>query len=322
MVFHFDMLEPGLALSGAPGGDEGVLPFDVILNVCDPEPPAYATRLPASVRLIRHAFEDNLPAPLPFIRAAVLELADCRRQELKTLIHCQAGQSRSPSVVALYWMARDSMSWDSAIHRARVARPQCQPHPLLVGQQTRNSVVESARCFLTGDTSILEKARADTAALWLAHRERGTDEFARIWDWDVIEPGLACGSCPRAADELVRGGFTGFLNLDSLSSIPYLKAQPPDLQVATVTMRDDEAVLVSSLREAADIVRRWRAEGRGVFVHCSDGKSRSPLILAVYVMMDRGWDFASAMWYIRQRRKGAWPRPQLCPEQAISQLGL
>ena len=116
----------------------------------------------------------------------------------------------------------------------------------------------------------------------------------------------------------MQAGFTGILNLDF--AMPYAKATPPGVQTATVAIREEEAVQVSALHEAAETVRRWRTEGRNVFVHCDDGKSRSPLAIAVYLMRDRGWDFPSAMWYIRQRRS-AWPRPQLRADEAISQMG-
>ena len=141
MPIFFDQLEPGLCLSAAPSSaDLAASPFAAILNVCDIDAPPYT--VPASTRLIRQAFEDNLPAPFPFIHAAVLELADCRGSDLTTLVHCQAGQSRSPTVVALYWMGRDGLSWPAAIERIRAVRPMVQPHPFLVSGRF---VIESRR---------------------------------------------------------------------------------------------------------------------------------------------------------------------------------
>src|SRR5258708_26541182 len=98
-------------------------------------------------------------------------------------------------------------------------------------------------------------------------------------------------------------------------------ALPATVRAATVPMLEDAPADPAALREAINVVHTWRAEGRTVFVHCSDGKSRSALVLAVYFMMRRHWDFASAMWYIRQRRMGAWPRPQLEAQRAIARLG-
>jgi protein-tyrosine phosphatase len=322
MPFTFDMLEPGLALSGKPEGHVAPTEFEVILNVCDPEPPAYARGLPAHVRLIRHAFEDSLPVPRPFLRAAVFELADCRRRELSTLVHCHMGQSRSPTVVALYWMARDGISWDAALRRLQAARPQCQPHPLLADSRTRDSVAEGARRVIAGDTSILQAACSHAAALQAAHQCRGGDFAPRRLDWDWIENGLACGSSPRSVEELVERGFAGFLNLDVCASLPYAKSLPPTAQCTTLSIRDDKAVQPARLREAVAVLQRWRAEGRAVFVHCTDGKSRSALVLAAYLMIDRNWDFASALWYIRLRRKGACPMPQLNAGRALAELGI
>lgn len=43
-MFSFDLLEPGLGLSGRPpsSADVEASPFKAVLNVCDFEPPRYA----------------------------------------------------------------------------------------------------------------------------------------------------------------------------------------------------------------------------------------------------------------------------------------
>jgi protein-tyrosine phosphatase len=59
-----------------------------------------------------------------------------------------------------------------------------------------------------------------------------------------------------------------------------------------------------------ELLRHWREEGHSVLVCCEDGKSLSALVVALSLMAAKGWDFEGAMWYIRQRRRGAWPRPE------------
>jgi len=43
-------------------------------------------------------------------------------------------------------------------------------------------------------------------------------------------------------------------------------------------------------------------------------------VVALSLMLDRDWDFAGAMWYIRKRRPGAWPRPQILERRPIAEL--
>jgi hypothetical protein len=84
MPFTYDQLEPGLALSAAPETSDELadVPFGAVLNVSDCRPPRYATGLHPGLLIVRWPFEDSIPAPLPFLTAAVLELADLRRRDI------------------------------------------------------------------------------------------------------------------------------------------------------------------------------------------------------------------------------------------------
>jgi protein-tyrosine phosphatase len=297
MTSRFDELEPGLTLSGTP---EAVpawwVRFQAVVNVCDRATPEYARSLPPTVRLIHRPFEDSLPAPLPFLRAAVLELAECRAQGRATFVHCQAGQSRSPAVVALYWMGRDRIGWDEAIGRIRRSRPQVDPHPRLVGRRARHRVAAEVGAFLAGQTALLHSARADADALRDAHPAPARSGPG----WAEIEPGLACGTSTQVPGfervlDLAGGNYPGF--------------------------REDGPIDPGACRRAVEQLLRWRAEHRTVLVRCGTGKSLSALVVALGLMESRGWDFAAAMWYIRQRLPGAWPHPESCRGLAVPEEG-
>jgi protein-tyrosine phosphatase len=308
-VSFFNTLEPGLALSGAPETTSaGLRDFDVIINVCDFCTPEYTAAIAPSVRLVRRPFEDNLPAPLAFIRAAALELADCRIQGMNTLVHCRAGQSRSPTVVALYWMGRDGICWEEALRRIRTIRLQVDPHPLLLNPSARVLVAEDVRTFLAGRAALLEQARAAADALVLAHHARGVRVSDPSRGWDEIEPGLACGVRPHSAAERGAFGFERILDLTSRSNVQHTNVS--DREVIGCGLRQEGPVEPEACQAAVELLQRLRREGRSVLVCCGDGKSLSALVAALFLMADRSWDFASAMWYIRQRRQGAWPRPQ------------
>jgi protein-tyrosine phosphatase len=296
MSFRIDELEPGLALSGAPEtAPAWWLHFQAVINVCDPATPHYARSLPATVRLVHRPFEDSLPVPLPFLRAAVLELADCRAHGRSTLVHCQAGQSRSPAVVALYWMGRDRIGWDESVRRVRASRPRVDPHPRLVGGRAQQRVAEEVRAFLSGRSRVLDCARADADALLGAHAARGAPGRSGP-GWVEVEPGLACGTAARAPEfervlDLAAGNYPG--------------------------LREDAPVDPGACRRAVDQLLLWRSEDRAVLVRCGSGKSLSVLVVALGLMATRGWDFPTAMWYIRQRLPGAWPHPECCRGLAV-----
>ena len=309
MAFSANLVEPGLTLSGVPEVPlDWLQAYDAVVNVCDMGVPEYLSALAPMARFVCRPFEDSLPAPLAFVRVATLELADCRAQGLNTLIHCQAGQSRSPAVIILYWMGRDGISWNDASRRIRASRPRVDPHPLLIRPSVQARVAEDVRAFLAGQSSLLDEARADADALLAADHARGAYLPPGPRDWDIIERGLGCGSRPCTTEEYTRLGFERVLDLTAREN--RIRLEPPEIEVIACGLPEDEPIDPIACQLAVDQVRQWRQAGRSVLVCCNDGKTLSPLIIALTLMAEHGWDFAGAMWYVRQRRQGAWPRSQ------------
>jgi protein-tyrosine phosphatase len=59
-------------------------------------------------------------------------------------------------------------------------------------------------------------------------------------------------------------------------------------------------------------VRRVSAPGgkrAGILVHCSAGMSRSVSLVLAYLMLERGWTYASALRYVKSQRRIANPNP-------------
>jgi len=320
MPLEFDTLELGLALSGTPQTAREILGvgFEAVVNVWDPNEAPYTVGLPALVKVVQQPFEDGIAAPIVFLRRAVLELAEFRRREKWTLVHCQQGQSRSVAVVALYWMARDGITWDEALLRMRAARPQIQPHPKLFDEAARDSVVQSVRDFLAGNSAVLVNARMEARGLMVADEERGPPHVAR--GWSLIETGLGCGSAPLTPNELAKTGFSRLLNVAGGEISGFGMRLPPEVEAVELALAETSPVRPGILAEAVWQLRTWRQEGHDVFISCTDGKSRSVLVVALSLMIDRGWDFPSAMWYIRKRRPGAWPRPQILERHSFPDL--
>ena len=320
MVFDFDTLEVGLALSGTPQVARQIVGqgFEAVINVWDTNNPPYLAGLPPLIKVVQQPIEDGIPAPVAFLRRAALELAAAQRQNLWTLVHCQQGQSRSSTLIALYWMGRDGVSWDDAIARVKAFRPQVQPHPKLIDEPTRDAVVRSVRRYLDGDEAELRRARMEADDLRLADEERGLPHAGR--NWCLIETGLGCGSAPLQPADLARTGFTRLLNVAGGEISGFGMRLPEEVEATELALAETSPVRPEVLAEAVWYLRTWRQAGHEVFVSCTDGKSRSVLVVAVSLMLDRDWDFAGAMWYIRKRRPGAWPRPQILEKRVMADL--
>lgn len=158
--FQYDWVVPGLGLSGSPRLKEDIehTEFGAIVNLCDYEPPRYADGL-ADVEIVRIPFEDGHPAPFVSLLLAVLELARLQNSKTPTLVHCLAGISRSPTVVGLYLMALDDLTWEQAIRRIAIRRNVVSPYPNLTTESVRREVVNAVRNYLRGDLEILKTAR-------------------------------------------------------------------------------------------------------------------------------------------------------------------
>jgi hypothetical protein len=57
------------------------------------------------------------------------------------------------------------------------------------------------------------------------------------------------------------------------------------------------------LRDQVKWITAQREAGRGVYVHCRNGVSRSALVLAAYLMWREGWPRDRAIAYLRERRE-------------------
>jgi predicted protein tyrosine phosphatase len=71
---------------------------------------------------------DGVEIPAESIRFALMTIASAIHNHGRILIHCQAGISRSVSIVCAHLMYA-GFSWDEAVDFVRARRPQVFPHP-------------------------------------------------------------------------------------------------------------------------------------------------------------------------------------------------
>lgn len=150
MTFNFSEIEDGLFLGSAPEVEDIIRhKFDFVLNVSNHyTPPGHLSTLPPAIGKRTVPLEDNKRLSLELARDAVMELARQRHAGKTVLVHCSAGQSRSPTIVALYLMAMYGGSWEETVHQLKAKRPLVEPHPLLTDADMRRDIVAQVARFL------------------------------------------------------------------------------------------------------------------------------------------------------------------------------
>ena len=75
-------------------------------------------------------------------------------------------------------------------------------------------------------------------------------------------------------------------------------------------IRDAEpAPSLDWLSERVRFIETQRAAGRGVYVHCMAGVSRSGMVVTAYLMRREGWTRDRAIGFLRTRRPSVRPNP-------------
>lgn len=96
--------------------------YDAVVN-CTPDFPFYGDP-PHRMRVpVLDNQLNNATLTPPTLQAAVTFLRDNLQAERSVLVHCVAGQQRSPAVVAAYLMDHFRLSVDEAVQFVRMRRP-------------------------------------------------------------------------------------------------------------------------------------------------------------------------------------------------------
>jgi hypothetical protein len=313
MALQYDLLEPGLALSAMPrsASDLADAPFAAILNVCDFGAPRYARGLRPDIELVRRPINDEYPVPLPSLILATLELADLRQRGLTTLVHCHAGQSRSPSIIALYWMARDGLTWEEAVGRVRARRDIVEPNRFFATDRRRDSIMRPVRAFLAGNAALLDAARQRRDDMVRSLQQREADPADRDDGWNLIESGLALGNMAASTDGIIEHGIRTIILVGDIGegdagmrvkdgAMLRVHRLPP-------SALDDASLVSGVLKE----IGSGRSGNQGVAILSPGDEAAGMFVMCAYLMLDRGWDVAAAMWYVGSRRAALWPHTDM-----------
>ena len=308
MALRYDLLEPGLALSGMPASasELNTCPFRAILNLCDFQMPRYARGLRPDIEFVRRPTNDVYPVPRPYLYLAALELAHLRCLGKTTLVHCHAGRSRSPSVVALYWMGRDNLCWNEALDRIRLHREGVEPNRFLATDQSHLVIADHVRRFLGGEEILLEAARLKRQELILSLQQRKPNPVSADHGWSLLDDGFAMGSTTARWDSLSEYGireviFVGDAVEDELSS----KAIKP-MRFTKYQLACDDISSFEKLTQIVNDLESRRCSGRNVCLVSSGDEFAGALVACTYLIVHRDMDIGSAIWYVGSRRSTIW----------------
>ena len=143
-------------------------------------------------------------------------------------------------------------------------------------------------------------------------------------EWNVILDDLIVGSCPIEVADIDRiraeTGATALLSLQceecrARFGIDYgahrRHGERLGLVLVSAPMRDfDLADQRRRLPDAVRVLHRLRAAGHRVYVHCTAGINRAPLVVLAYLAWVGGLDETKALDVIRAGRPAGRPVPR------------
>jgi protein-tyrosine phosphatase len=176
---NYSVIEEGLYLGGLIA--EAPLDTRAVLNVSE-------TKDPYTVEVHRwRPIPDAAPAPgIDWLRDQVDFVDEQRRALRPVYVHCAAGISRGPMVMAAYLMARDSCSRDDALKRIRARRRIIGPNPAFM-----QLLLEWEETLKKGRSSKSQADRAPEVASSVFERAAGKHEHPPFGSERWTSPWLA-----------------------------------------------------------------------------------------------------------------------------------
>ena len=128
----------------------------------------------------------------------------------------------------------------------------------------------------------------------------GDAQQKRRPNYHFIEKGLYLGGRVDEPPE----GVTAVLNVCELKDIFRV-----DHYLWKPINDGKNAATLEFLQESVAFIDEQRKAGHAVFVHCNEGVSRAPMVMAAYLMYSKGWTRQQALNYLREIRPVVRPNP-------------
>ena len=143
-------------------------------------------------------------------------------------------------------------------------------------------------------------------------------------NWNEVHSDLVVGSCPMTAQDLTRihdrTGVDGVLCVQSDECLAHFDIDYSEhlrhgerigLDMRRVPMRDfDVADQRRHLANAVRVLGELLSAGRRVYVHCTAGLGRAPLVVVGRLTLAEMMSEAEAFALVKARRPGAVPSPE------------
>ena len=128
------------------------------------------------------------------------------------------------------------------------------------------------------------------------------------FDW--IEPGLALGGCvdQHSPQALAGFGVGAVIDLRDEACDDPAALEACGLRFLHLPTPDLQSIPPNMLQAGLDFAEEARVRGRALLVHCQHGIGRSAL-LALCIMVDRGWTPSAAIARLKQARVQVSPSP-------------
>jgi hypothetical protein len=203
-------------------------------------------------------------------------------------------------------MARDNLTWNDAVTRVRARREIVEPNQFFASDRRRSFVVGSVGQFLTGKYSVLETARQERENLIRSFQQREPNPTEENDSWDLIEAGLAIGSLGASLESLAKHEIRNIILVANMgeNELPFNGSK----EIVFNTHRLNHVESMDSAHVAAIVndIRETRNVGKGVCVLSTGDEFAGMFVMSAYLMLDRGWDIGSAVWYVGSRRPTIW----------------
>ncbi|GAA5983367.1 hypothetical protein JCM10908_000256 [Rhodotorula pacifica] len=142
-----------------------------------------------------------------FVPTAEFISSALARNDGAVLVHCQAGVSRSTTLVAAYLMSRHGLNVEQAIERIRAARPQVDPSEFFMTQ-----------------LELFERCNCEWDPVRYPEERRFLMSFAQAQIMEGVSPSIVLAYYPSpATTPKDRAGSFGF----SMTSLPKSQISPP-----------------------------------------------------------------------------------------------
>lgn len=125
---------------------------------------------------------------------------------------------------------------------------------------------------------------------------------------DLIVPGLWLGNRRAAKEFPLSAGDVLISALTEEEYEDYVVMERLHVEWHKLILDDEPGVDISSyFRVVHAIIHAALNRGATVLVHCAAGISRSPTLVAAYLMLDRHWSAEEALDFVGKRRLGIAP---------------